>query len=136
MNVDLEPVLRADLATQVHLATVLPAFAIGTYLIFFSVKGAPAHRTLGYLYLALMTTTAIAALFVHGINPNGFLGFSPIHLFVPLTLFGVWGAISGARSHNIKRHRGSMIGLYVGGILIAGALTFMPGRLMHDVFFR
>ena len=44
-------------------------------------------------------------------------------------------AISGARTHNIKRHRNAMIGLYVGGLLIAGALTFLLGRIMHRVFF-
>jgi uncharacterized membrane protein len=28
-----------------------------------------------------------------------------------------------------------MIGLYLGGILLAGGLTFLPGRVMHQVFF-
>ena len=28
-----------------------------------------------------------------------------------------------------------MIGLYFGGILIAGGLTFLPGRLMYRLFF-
>jgi len=28
-----------------------------------------------------------------------------------------------------------MIGLYVGALLIAGAFTFLPGRLMHQIFF-
>jgi uncharacterized membrane protein len=28
-----------------------------------------------------------------------------------------------------------MFGLYIGGLLIAGALTFAPGRLMHRLFF-
>ncbi len=132
----LEPVLHAPLAVQVHLATVLPAFAIGTWQIFFSTKGAPFHRALGYTYMALMIVTAIAALFIHAVMPNGpFWGFSPIHLFVPLTLFSVFGAVHGARTGNVALHRRSMIGLYVGGILIAGALTFLPGRVMHNVFF-
>ena len=135
MRVDLSPLATASLAIDVHLATVLPAFALGSYLIFFSTKGAPHHRALGYLYLTLMTITAITTLFIHEVNPRGPMGFSLIHLFVPLTLFGVVGAISGARTHNIKRHRNAMIGLYVGGLLIAGALTFLPGRVMHRIFF-
>jgi len=135
MGFDITPILNAPLAIKIHLATVLPAFVIGTYLIFFSTKGAPHHRALGYIYLTLMSVTAAAALFIHQVNPNGFMGWSPIHLFVPLTFFGVVGAISGARTHNVKRHRGSMIGLYIGGILIAGALTFLPGRIMHAIFF-
>lgn len=132
----LTPLLQASLATRLHVATVLPAFVLGTYQIFLSRKGAPFHRGLGYVYLALMTATSIAALFVHSLMPNGpFFGFSPIHLFVPLTLFGVVGALKGAWTHNIPLHRSSMIGVYVGGLLIAGSLTLLPGRLMYKAIF-
>src|ERR1700759_2266801 len=99
---NLAPLVHASLAIQIHVATVVPAFLIGTWLIFISRKGERFHRALGYLYLSLMTITSIAALFVHALMPNiPFFGFSPIHLFVPLTLFGVFGAIRGARAHNI-----------------------------------
>ena len=135
MAFNLDPVWTTTLAIKIHLATVLPAFAIGTYQIFVSQKGAPLHRALGYVYLTLMSITAVTTLFIHQVNPAGPFGFSFIHLFVPLTLFGVVGAVSGARTHNIARHRRSMIGLYVGGLLIAGGLTFLPGRLMHQIFF-
>ena len=64
-----------------------------------------------------------------------FFGLSPIHLFVPLTLFGVASALYGARTHNIRAHRNAMIGTYIGGLLIAGSLAFMPGRIMHAVAF-
>jgi uncharacterized membrane protein len=103
---------------------------------FASHKGSPAHRRVGYVYLALMTATAITALFVHQINPNGLLGLSWIHIFVPITLWGVAGAIYGARTHNLHWHKGNMIGLYVGGLLIAGGLAFAPGRIMHQVLFH
>jgi uncharacterized membrane protein len=132
----LAPLLDAPLAVKIHVATVVPAFAIGTYLIFFSRKGAPFHRALGYVYLALMTVTAITTLFIHALMPHGpFGGFSPIHLLVGLTLFGVVGALRGARTHNIPMHRYSMLGVYIGGILIAGSLAFLPGRIMHAVVF-
>ena len=132
----LEPLLHAPLAVKVHVATVVPAFFLGTWQIFFSRKGAPFHRALGYLYLALMTVTAITTLFIHALMPNGpFGGFSPIHLLVFLTLFGVVGAPRGAWTHNIAMHRYSMLGVYVGGLLIAGSLTFLPGRIMHAVVF-
>ena len=132
----LAPLLHAPLQVQIHVATVVPAFFIGTWQIFLSRKGAPFHRALGYVYLTLMTITSIAALFIHVIMPNGpFLGFSPIHLFVPLTLFGVVSALMGAWTHNIRQHKYSMIGVYIGGLLIAGSLAFMPGRIMHAVVF-
>ncbi|HEV2561568.1 MAG TPA: DUF2306 domain-containing protein [Rhizomicrobium sp.] len=129
----LAPLLHAPLAVQIHVATVVPAFFIGTYQIFLSRKGAPFHRALGYLYLTLMTITSIAALFVHQIMPKAFMGFSPIHLFVPLTLFGVVGALHGAWTHNIPLHKRAMLGVYIGGLLIAGTLAFLPGRIMHAV---
>ena len=132
----LEPLLHAPLAVQIHVATVVPAFFIGTYQIFLSRKGAPFHRALGYTYLGLMTITSIAALFVHSLMPHSpIFGMSPIHLLVPLTLFGVVGALRGAWTHNIRMHRASMLGVYIGGLLIAGTLAFMPGRIMHAVVF-
>jgi uncharacterized membrane protein len=68
--------------------------------------------------------------------PNGpFWGLSPIHLLIPLVLVGVYGALRGAWTHNIARHRYAMLGVYIGGILIAGGLTFVPGRIMHAMVF-
>jgi uncharacterized membrane protein len=132
----LAPLLAASPAIQIHVATVVPAFFLGTWQIFFSRKGSPAHRLTGYLYLALMTVTSIAALFIHQVMPNGpFWGFSPIHLFIPVTLLGVVGALYFARRGDITRHKQAMIGTYVGAILIAGAFTFLPGRIMHAVVF-
>ena len=132
----LAPLLAAPLAIQVHVFTVVPAFVIGTWQIFFSRKGARHHRFWGYVYLTLMTATAIAAIFVQTIMPHGpFGGFSPIHIFVPVTLIGVAAAIHGAKTRNIRLHKRAMLGVYIGGILIAGAFTFVPGRLMHAVVF-
>jgi len=132
----LEPLLHAPLAVKIHVATVTPAFFIGTWQIFLSRKGAPYHRAMGYIYLALMTITSIAALFVHSIMPNSpVFGMSPIHLLVPLTLFGVVAALHGAWMHNVLEHRSAMLGVYVGGLLIAGSLTLLPGRIMHAVVF-
>src|SRR5215467_6312715 len=94
------PLLHAPLAIQIHLLTVMPAFAIGTWQIVFSIKGSRPHRALGFLYLALMTITAGAAFFIRSIGRGD---LSPIHLFIPLTLFGVISALCYARHGNISR---------------------------------
>jgi uncharacterized membrane protein len=134
--VSLAPLLAASFAVQLHVFTVVPAFFLGTWLIFFSRKGARRHRAVGYVYLTLMTVTAIAALFIHEIPAIDIVyGFGPIHLFSLVTLFGVVGALRGAWTHNIKMHRGSMLGVYIGGILIAGTFAFLPGRIMHAMVF-
>lgn len=132
----LEPLLSAPLAIQVHVYAVVPAFFIGTWQIFVSAKGSPRHRLMGKIYLALMTVTAISSLFIKTIMPDGpFFGFSPIHLLVPVTLWGVVGALYFARRGDILRHKRAMITTYVGALLIAGVFTFMPGRIMHAIFF-
>jgi uncharacterized membrane protein len=132
----LGPLLAASLAVKVHVFTVVPAFFLGTWLIFLSRKGAPFHRALGYVYLTLMTVTAVAALCIRSISPiDIFYGFGPIHIFSIVTLWGVVGALRGAWTHDIPRHRSAMLGVYVGGLLIAGTLAFLPGRIMHSVVF-
>ncbi len=131
----LEPLLHAPLAVQIHVATVIPAFFLGAWQFLVSRKGQRPHRIAGYIYLTLMTVTSIAALFIHIINPDGPFGFSLIHLFVAITLAGVVGALRGAWTHNIAQHKRAMVLTYVGGLLIAGAFTFWPGRIMHAVVF-
>jgi uncharacterized membrane protein len=93
---------------------------------------ARAGIALDAVYLSLMTVTAVAAFFIRSIKPSH---LSFIHLFIPLTLFGVFGTLWNVRRGNITGHRNAMLGLYLGGLLIAGGLTLLPGRLMHDVFF-
>lgn len=132
----LAPLLAAPFAVQLHVFTVVPAFFLGTWLIFFSRKGARRHRAIGYVYLGLMTVTAIAALFIHQIPSIDIVfGFGPIHFFSLLTLSGMVGALRGAWGHDIKMHRSAMLGVYIGGILIAGTFAFLPGRIMHAMLF-
>src|ERR1700760_1893430 len=117
----LEPLLNAPLAVRIHVATVVPAFFIGTWLIFFSRKGRTIHRALGYVYLTLMTITAITTLFIHQLMPNSpFFGLSPIHLLIPVTLYAVIGALRSAKAHDIAGHKRAMLILYLSGLLLAG----------------
>ena len=74
------PLLEASLQIKVHFFTVVPAFVIGTWMIFLSTKGAPVHRAVDYVYFGLMSVTAFAAFFIR--SSTG--GFSFIHLFIGL----------------------------------------------------
>jgi len=119
----------------VHLATVLPAFLIGTYLLL-NRKGTPRHKALGRIYLPLMIATGIATLLMPAEVGPRFLGhFGFIHLFSLLTLYSAPAAFIYARRGNITAHRGNMIGLYIGGLLIAGSFALMPGRMLNDLLF-
>jgi uncharacterized membrane protein len=115
----------------IHLATIVPAFLIGTWLLA-KRKGTPQHRSLGKIYLALMLFTGVVTLFMPAVvGPRLFNHFGFIHLFSVLTLYSVPSAYLAARRRDIAAHRGAMIGLYVGGLLIAGAFAFGPGRLLN-----
>ena len=117
-----------------HLGTVFPAFLIGTYLLL-NHKGTPGHKFLGKVYMLLMLFTALITLFMSAEVGPTFLGhFGFIHLLSFMVLYSVPTAYLAARSGNIKKHRANMIGLYVGGILVAGIFTLMPGRMLHDWF--
>jgi uncharacterized membrane protein len=118
-----------------HLFTVLPAFVIGTYMML-SRKGSPLHRALGKTYLILMLVTGTITLFMPAaVGPKLLNHFGFIHLFSVLTLVSVPRAYFAARRHDVRSHRNNMIGLYVGGLIIAGGFAFMPGRLLHTWLF-
>lgn len=124
-----------EIAIFGHLLTVLPAFVIGTYILL-TRKGSARHRLLGKIYLVLMFATAIFSLFIPGfVGPQFLSHFGFIHLLSVLALYTVPTAYIAARNGQVRVHRGKMIGLYVGGLLLAGGLAMMPGRLMHTFLF-
>lgn len=137
--VNLQPLLAAPMAVKLHVATVVPAFVLGTWLLFVSTKGARYHRLVGKIYLVLMGVTAVAATFIRSFADSASIDVGPlrlgwIHLFVPLTAWSIWRTLRYARRGEIVGHRQSMRGLYFGGLIVAGLLAFGPGRIMHRMF--
>jgi uncharacterized membrane protein len=130
---------EAPLIVQVHLATVLPAFLIGSWSLFISRPGSPAHRRAGRVFAVLMAITATTTVFI----PSHFgfslavgpLRLSPIHLLIPLTLHGLWAGIGAIRAGQVEQHRAIMRRLYFGAIVIAGLFTLLPGRRLHHFLF-
>jgi uncharacterized membrane protein len=136
---NLEPILEAPLAIQLHFVTVVPAFFLGLWQLTASRKGSPSHRLIGKIYLTLMSVTAVAAFFIPSFSSFS-IGAGPIrlgliHLFIPLTVHGIWRTRKALRTGDIAAHQASMRGLYIGGLIIAGLLTFFPGRIMYRMFF-
>lgn len=125
MNIDV--FLEAPWHIQLHALAAIAAVGLGAVQLF-APKGTLPHRQLGYVWVGLMLIVAITAIFI---RTGG--GFSWIHLFVPLTLAGVAALILQARKGMVSRHRGTVLGLYIGALMIPGAFSFLPGRLMHTV---
>lgn len=118
-----------------HLATVAPCFLIGAWLLA-RPKGTPIHKLLGRIYAVLILFTALVTLAMPAeVGPRILNHFGFIHGFSILVLTCVPLAIRGIRRGNVRAHRNNMIGVYVGGILIAGSFTLMPGRMLHEWLF-
>lgn len=119
-----------------HLATVIPASAVGAFQ-FLRHKGTPSHKFLGKIYMLLMLATALITLAMPAkVGPQFLHHFGFIHIFSLLALINIPIAYFTARHGNIRAHRAAMISLYVGGILIAGTLAFSPGRMLHEWLFK
>jgi uncharacterized membrane protein len=121
----------APVQIQIHVASVGVALAIGIVLML-GLKGTTVHRVLGWTWVVAMAAAAISSLFIHRANAGG---FSFLHLFAGWTLVALPMGAFAARKHNVRLHGRTMTGLFVGGLLIAGAFAFMPGRLMWRVVF-
>jgi uncharacterized membrane protein len=120
---------------HLHLATVVPAFFIGAIQLIRR-KGTPSHKLLGKVYMVLMLATALITLAMPAeVGPRFLNHFGFIHGFSLLALLSVPAAYVAASRGNIPAHRGAMLGLYIGGILIAGAFAFSPGRMLHEWLF-
>lgn len=128
---DFSAFARAPLIIQVHAGAAIAAVVLGLVQLM-APKGTLPHRTLGYVWAALMLTTALTAIFIRQINDGQ---FSFIHIFVPLTLFGLFGMITHARALRTDRHRNTVLGLFIGALIVPGLFAFMPGRLMWQMFF-
>ena len=79
----------------IHMTAALGAIALGPVALW-ARKGATQrpklHRAFGYAWVTLMLVTAISALFIRGGRLPNIAGYSPIHLLVPVTLFGLFGS--------------------------------------------
>ena len=128
----LEPLLQASPTIQIHAFAAMSAFVLGIVQ-FTAPKGTIPHRAVGWLWVAIMAVVSVTAFFIHEIRLWG--PFSPIHLLAIFTLIALPLAVRHARRHAVQHHSRAMIGIFTGGLVIAGLFTFLPGRLMNAVAF-
>ena len=119
----------------IHLSAIGPAFVIATYMMF-TRKGTGIHKILGRTYMLLMLFTAVVTMFMSArVGPTLFDHFGFIHLLSLLVFYTVPAAYFAIKSGNVKKHRFYMINLYVGGLLVAGSFTLLPGRFLGNLIF-
>jgi len=123
----------------VHMTAALTAVAVGP-LALWARKGATQrpklHRAFGYVWVTMMLVTAISAIFIRDFSLVNIAGYTPIHLFVPLTLYSLFRAFRSLAQGNIAGHRKAMQSLYISACLIAGAFTLLPQRYLGSLVFN
>src|SRR5688500_15023777 len=107
----LDPILSAPLAIQIHAFAAAAAMLLGA-IVLFRRKGTPVHKLMGRVWVGLMLIVATSAIFINEIRLVG--PFSPIHLFVVLTYYGVWEGIREIRRGNVEAHQAAMKSVYLG----------------------
>lgn len=99
-------------------------------------KGTQSHRLLGWCWVILMASVALSSIFIRSTHLPNIAGFTPIHLFTVLVIFALPRAVYAAKTHRIPQHRRLMLGMFVGGLIIAGLFTLLPGRLLGDLLWH
>lgn len=126
----------------VHLTASLAALAIGPVALW-ARRGHAAriattqrprlHRAAGYAWVTLMLLSALSALFIRDFRLPNLWGYTPIHLFVPYTLGGLFLAFHRLFQRDPLGHRRYMLRLYFGACVGAGIFTLLPGRYLGQL---
>ncbi len=107
----------------IHMLSAIGAIVIGGVALGMK-KGTSLHRAFGRTWVVLMITAALVSF---GIRTSGH--FSWIHLLSVFTLLAVSASVFAAVKGRIRAHRRGMTNAYI-GLLVAGAFTFLPQRLL------
>ncbi|MCZ8186147.1 MAG: DUF2306 domain-containing protein [Beijerinckiaceae bacterium] len=128
----LAPFYAAPLFVKLHILAAMVVVALTPVQFLGFPKGSPGHRAAGALWLLAMVTVALTSMTITSRFRLSLGGFGPIHLLSLLTLASCLAAWQAARRHEITRHRLTLVLLTL-SFFVAGAFTFLPGRIMHRI---
>jgi uncharacterized membrane protein len=128
----LRPLLEAAPVIRAHAFAAMGAFLLGSIQLL-APKGTLPHRIVGWTWVGLMLIVGVTAFFIHELRLWG--PWSPIHLIAVYTLVMLPVGVLRAHRHQVPAHRRTMLGLFIGGLVIAGVFTSFPGRIMYHVVF-
>lgn len=126
----LAPLLAAPAVVLVHTLAALLALTAGIVQMV-GPKGTMVHRALGWVWALAMAVAAVSSFGIFGRRPPGSFGW--IHLLSLLVLVMLPLAVLAARRGRLREHAIRMRWLFFAGLVLPGAFTLMPGRLMHAV---
>lgn len=118
-----------------HLVTAFGALVIGG-VVLARRKGTTHHKALGWVWVVLMGSTAVASAFIRDYGMPNVAGITPIHLFTVLTAVNLPRGIAYIRRGNLDGHRRTMKRLYLGACVLAGIFTLLPGRFLGRLLWK
>ncbi|PVY75892.1 putative membrane protein [Tamilnaduibacter salinus] len=127
---NLELFAQASLPIQWHVVLAAIAVVIGGLQLVLP-RGTRVHRIAGWSWVVFMAAVSLTSFFIHEIQLWGL--WSPIHGLSIFTLIilgvGVWAARVGKH----RTHAITMSATYFLALILTGALTLLPGRMMHEM---
>jgi len=115
----LTPLLNAAPHIQVHAFAAMAAFALGVVQLA-APKGTLPHRTLGWIWVALMLLISGSSFLIHGNRMWG--PFGPIHILSVFTPIMLVVGVLAARRHRVRAHKMTMIFIFSGALVVAGRI--------------
>ena len=115
-----------------HAIAAMIAIGLGGIQLYMK-KGGKIHKLLGRVWIGLMLVVSISSFWIHDIRLWGL--FSPIHILSAWTIFSCGMGIYFARVGKIKAHKVTMVSMYFLALILTGAFTLLPGRVMNTIIF-
>lgn len=125
--------------TAIHLTAALGALATGPIALWArkgSTQRPRLHRAFGYAWVTLMVITALSAMFIRDYSAPNIAGYTLIHIFVPVSLIGIFGAFYALARRNFVLHRKIMQRVYFGACVAAGAFALLPSRYLGKLVWQ
>jgi uncharacterized membrane protein len=132
-DMTLDPFLTATPHLQVHIVSALIGLTLGP-IVLYHPRRDRLHKVLGYVWVTAMAAVAISAFWIEAFWSPFYFG--PLHGFALLTLWSLWHGVRAAVARDFKTHRAVFRSLYSNGLIIAGTLTFLPGRTINHIVFE
>jgi uncharacterized membrane protein len=126
----LAPILAASPIIQLHGGAAIAALLIGAAQLAGRTSGA-AHRALGWTWVGLMALVAASSFGIRTLDG----GFGVIHGLSLLTLAALPVLVLHARRRRVRSHRIAAISMYSGALVVTGAFTLLPGRILGRALF-
>ncbi len=115
----------------IHIASALGALVLGTVVLAMP-KGTPQHKLMGRSWVVMMLVVTVGSFSIRMIEDDGAMSW--IHGLSIFTLVAMVYAIVMIRRGNRRAHLSAMIGCFI-GVIVAGAFTLLPGRMIGEFFF-